>query len=121
MAFSYRLINDFFLYIPKNYTIMKTYQTDITESQWKVIKNIVDADKRKRKYSIRKVVDALLYIAKTGVQWRMLPKDFAPWQSVYYYFRKWKNDGLIEEVYDVLTEKVRICLIPPMSYPFLCF
>jgi putative transposase len=108
MAFSYRLINDFLLYKPKNYTIMKTYQTDITESQWQVIKNFVDADKRKRKYSIRKVVDALFYIAKTGVQWRMLPKDFAPWQSVYYYFRKWKNDGLIEEVHNTLTEKVRI-------------
>jgi len=35
-------------------------------------------------------------------------KDFAPWESVYYYFRKWKRDGLIEETHDILVEKVRI-------------
>jgi len=37
----------------------------------------------------------------------MLPKDFAPWESVYYYFRKWKRDGLIEETHDVLVERIR--------------
>ncbi len=38
-------------------------------------------------------MDAIFYIVKTGCQWRMLPKDFAPWQTVYYYFRKWKHEG----------------------------
>ena len=53
-------------------------------------------------------MNALLYIAKSGIQWRTLPVDYAPWESVYYYFRKWKRDGLIEETHDILVEKVRI-------------
>ena len=44
---------------------------------------------------------------KTGVQWRMLPSDFAPWQTVYYYFSKWKNEGLLEEIFDTLRGIVR--------------
>lgn len=86
---------------------MKTYPTDLSESQWQVIEKFVDPNQRKRKYSLHQIMNALLYITKSGVQWRMLPGDFAPWESVYYYFRKWKRDGLIEEVHDVLVEKVR--------------
>lgn len=52
-------------------------------------------------------MNALLYIAKSGIQWRMLPKEFAPWESVYYYFRKWKRDGLIEETHDSLVVRIR--------------
>jgi len=52
-------------------------------------------------------MNALLYITKSGIQWRMLPNDFAAWELVYYYFRKWKRDGLIEETHDVLVEKIR--------------
>jgi len=87
---------------------MKTYPSDLTESQWQVIENIVDPNQRKRKYCLRKIMNALLYITKSGIQWRMLPKDFAPWESVYYYFRKWKRDGLLEETHDVLVERIRI-------------
>lgn len=86
---------------------MKTYPSDLTESQWQVIENIVDTNQRKRKYCLRNIMNALLYITKSGIQWRMLPKDYAPWESVYYYFRKWKRDGLIEETHDILVEKVR--------------
>jgi len=87
---------------------MKTYPTDLTESQWQVIENIIDPNQRKRKYSLHEIMNALIYLVKSGVQWRMLPKEFAPWESVYYYFRKWKRDGLIEELYDFLVEKIRI-------------
>lgn len=52
-------------------------------------------------------MDAIFYTLKTGCQWRMLPKNFAPWQSVYYYFCKWKNEGVIEELLDVIRAKVR--------------
>ena len=86
---------------------MKTYPTDLTESQRQVIENIVYPNQWKRKYSLHEIMNALLYIAKSGTQWRMLPKDFAPWESVYYYFRKWKRDGLIEETHDVLVERIR--------------
>ena len=52
-------------------------------------------------------MNAILYINKIGCQWRMLPSDFAPWQTVYCYFRKWKFEGVFEEVMDVLHSLIR--------------
>jgi putative transposase len=86
---------------------MKKYPSDLTDNQWQVIKNMLDTE-RKRKYDLRGIINAILYITKSGCQWRMLPVDFAPWQSVYYYFRKWKRDGLIEEIHDYLVSKIRM-------------
>lgn len=85
---------------------MKQYPSDLTDSQWQVIKNIVD-NGRKRKYSMREIVNAILYLTKSGCQWRMLPSSFPPWQSVYNNFDKWKSYGIIEELHDPLAEKVR--------------
>ena len=70
-------------------------------------KKYVRPKERFRKYSLRSVFDGILYIVKTGAQWRMLPSDFAPWQTVYYYFSKWKNEGLLEEIFDTLRGIVR--------------
>ena len=86
---------------------MHKYPTNLTDKQWQVIKNMLDPKERFRKYSLRSVFDGILYIVKTGVQWRMLPSDFAPWQTVYYYFSKWKNEGLLEEIFDTLRGIVR--------------
>ncbi len=86
---------------------MKTYPSDLTDNQWQVIKDLVD-NNRKRRHSMRKIVDAILYITKSGCQWRMLPLEYAPWQTVYYYFRQWKLNGLIEEIHDYLVNKVRL-------------
>jgi putative transposase len=87
---------------------MKTYPSDLIESQWQVINKIIEPKQRKRKYLLHGIMNALLYITKSGIQWRMLPKEYAPWESVYYYFRKWKRDGMIEEIHDKLVEKIRI-------------
>jgi len=86
---------------------MKIYPSDLTDNQWQVIKDLFEQE-RKRKHSLRSIVNAILYITKSGCQWRMLPKDFAPWQTVYYYFRQWKLNGLLEELHDYLVGKVRI-------------
>ncbi len=64
-------------------------------------------DGRKRKYSLRRIIDAVLYVVKTGCQWRYLLLDFPKWQLVYYYFRKFETTGLIEIIHDTLREKVR--------------
>ena len=87
---------------------MKNYQSDVTESQWQVIGNIIDPEKRKRKYCMQDVLNTMLYVVKGGIQRRMIPHDLVPWQSTYYYFRKWKNNGLIEEVHDFLVGQVRL-------------
>jgi len=86
---------------------MKYYPTDITDSQWKTILAIL-RDNRKRKYSLRDIFDGIFYLLKTGCQWRMLPVNFPPWKSVYYYFTKWKNDGTIELIHELLRDMIRI-------------
>lgn len=87
---------------------MKTkYPTNLTDNQWKVIEKVINPQERTRKYPLREIMNAILYINKTGCQWRMLPLDFAPWQTVYYYFRKWKLEGVIEDTMDTLHALVR--------------
>lgn len=85
---------------------MSNYPTNLTRSQWQYIEKILN-DKRKREHSLHEIWNALLYLVKSGCQWRMLPKDFPHWSAVYYYFKKWKNNGVFEEVLDNLNEKER--------------
>lgn len=84
----------------------KLYATDLTDSQWEIIEKILQ-DKRKRKWPLHSIFNAIFYVVKTGIQWRMLPNDFAPWQSVYYYYRKWNKDGTWELIHSELYEKCR--------------
>ena len=86
---------------------MTNYPTNVTDSQWQVIEKFLDAG-RKRKYELREIINAVLYLVKTGCQWRMLPKDFPGWQLVYYYFSKWNGDGTIEQIHESLVEKIRV-------------
>jgi len=83
------------------------YPTNLTEKQWQVIENILDTKKRKRKYPMREVFNAISYLLKTGCQWCMLPNDFPKWQLVCYYYCQWKNDGTLEEMNDSLRNMLR--------------
>jgi putative transposase len=56
---------------------------------------------------MRQVLNAILYIVVTGAQWRMLPKDYPAWQTVYSYFRTWRNDGTWQRMHDRLRAKLR--------------
>lgn len=85
---------------------MKIYPSDLTDCQWQFIEKILN-DTRKRALSLRKVWNGILYLVKTGCQWRLLPLDFGHWSAVYYYFKKWKNDGTFEEVLDILNKQYR--------------
>lgn len=87
---------------------MSSYSTNLTDKQWQVTENILDPQHRKRKYSLREIMNAILYLVKTGCQWRMLPKDFPPHNTVFYYFNKWKLEGVFEELMDTLHVMVRI-------------
>ncbi len=78
---------------------MNHHSTDLTDNQWQVIENFLDVQVRKRKYSLRSIVNAINYLLKTGCLWRMLPKDFPPYNLVYYYFSKWKNEGVFDELF----------------------
>ena len=84
------------------------YSTDVSDAQWNNIKSYLDTNVRKRKYSLRSIWNALMYVVKTGCQWRMLPRDFPKWQLVYYSYRKWVAAELFDMILDKLRSKVRI-------------
>ena len=86
---------------------MTTYSSNISDSQWTILSNFLDI-KRSRKYDLREIVNALLYLVKTGCQWRMLPSDFPHWKIVYYYFSSWKKKGILEDIHESIVEKVRV-------------
>lgn len=87
---------------------MTSYPTNVTDKQWQMIIPYIEHIDRKRKHALREIINAIFYVVKTGCQWRMLPRDFAPWNLVYYYFRKWQNNGTFEEILSVLVKKVRV-------------
>src|SRR5215212_3079352 len=88
----------------------KRYPTDMTDEQWAVLAPLLARPKgpgRPTRVDLRAVVDALLYQARTGCQWRLLPQDFPDWQAVRYYFDKWGADGTWAAVNQQLVEQGR--------------
>jgi transposase len=90
------------------------YPSDLTDSQWSKLEPLLHepvgdrhAGGRPRKYALRRVTDAVLYVVKTGCQWRQLPVDFPPWQTVYQQFRAWRLRGTWERVSKSLREQGR--------------
>jgi putative transposase len=86
------------------------YPTDLTDRQWDCIKDLIPPAKsggKPRTLDMRAVVNALLYLTVTGCQWRMLPKEYPAWQSVYTYFRTFRDDGTWQRIHDTLRAQVR--------------
>ena len=82
---------------------MQAQFEELTDSQWEIIEKTLD-DQRVRQHSLRTVFNAILWVNRTGLQWREMSKSIYPcWQSVYYYFRKWKLSGVWEQLLDTLT------------------
>src|ERR1700751_2002447 len=77
------------------------YASDVTDAEWALIEPHMPVVKRlgrPRETELRSVLDAILYIARSGCQWRMLPKDFPPFTTVQGYFYDWRDDGLFERI-----------------------
>ena len=90
------------------------YPSDLTDAQWSKLEPLLKeprgdrhAGGRPRKHKLRRIVDALLYVVKTGCQWRQLPTDFPPWKSVHEQFRAWRASGVWERVGQTLREQGR--------------
>jgi len=76
---------------------MRTYATDLTEAQWALVDSIIPEGKpggRPRSIDVRAAVNAIFYLLRTGCQWRLLPREFPPWPTVYYYFRRWEQESV---------------------------
>src|ERR1035437_6875190 len=90
------------------------YPSDWTTNQWPRLPPLLNeprverhAGGRPRKHEQRRVVDALLYVVKTGCQWRQLPSNFPPWKTVHEHFRSWRDSGVWERVGQTLREQGR--------------
>src|SRR6516225_11124523 len=87
----------------------KPYPTDLTDEQWELLESILPPPElrgRKRTVELREVFNALTYVSRTGCQWRMLPHDFPPYNTVYGYFWQWRNAGIWTRIHDRLRAHV---------------
>src|ERR1017187_2227750 len=86
-----------------------TYDTDLTNAQWHLLRRFLPAAKKRGRprTALREVINAILYLVKTGAQWRLLPKNLPPWQTVYHHFRQRSRNGLLARLNPRLRAKVR--------------
>jgi len=88
----------------------RRYDSDLTDPQWQLVEPLLPppaAAGRREKHPRREIVNAILYIVRTGCAWRLLPKEYPPWQTVFWYFQRWQRDGTIDRVHDALRDRLR--------------
>jgi transposase len=90
----------------------KSYPTDLTDEQWSLLEPLVPGEEAKsgrpREVDFREVINAILYLNRSGCQWDMLPHDLPPKSTVYDYFAKWRDDGTWQRMLDALRVQVRV-------------
>ena len=85
------------------------YPSSITDAQWALIKPMLPEPKKRGRPPTdrRQIIDAIFYVLMGGIQWRMLPSSFPPWQTVYHVFRQWSQDHTLEWLNARLRARVR--------------
>ena len=82
------------------------YTSDLSDGQWEIVKPLLGAT-RNCKYEKRELVNAVLYVVKTGCQWRNLPKDLPEWNAVYHFYSRAKAKGVWAMILQALVERTR--------------
>lgn len=87
----------------------QSYPSGVTDEQWRLVEPHIPVypGGRPRTTDPRDVADAILYVLRTGCQWRYLPKDFPPKSTVWRYFDEWRHNGTLDTIHDTLRRKVR--------------
>jgi putative transposase len=88
----------------------RRYPSDLTDEEWYLLEPHLPAPKKRgrpRLHSPREILDAVFYVLKSGCQWRMLPRAFPPWKTVFHYFRRWSIDGIWERLNRLLRRRLR--------------
>jgi transposase len=87
----------------------RPYPSDLTDEQWALIEPMVPVKPggRPAKHDRRRIVEAILYLTRAGCAWRQLPHDFPPWDTVYWYFQRWNDDGTTDRIHDALRDATR--------------
>jgi putative transposase len=88
----------------------KPYPSDLTAEQWDIAEPLIPVSTvgRPRRVEMREVLNAIVYVARSGCQWDMLPHDFPPKSTVYDYFQRWRDDGTWQRIMDALRQRVRV-------------
>lgn len=89
----------------------RVYPSDLTDAEWQWITGLLPPEVgggRHRDTDMRAVVNGILYLLRSGCSWRMLPKEYPPWTTVYEYFSRWRKDGTLTRLHDALRHQVRI-------------
>jgi len=87
------------------------YTADLTDAEWQLIDYCFPKPSRTgrpREHTYRELLNAMFFLGRTGCQWRNLPRDFAPWRTVYHYFRSWKRTGLWVQIHTHLRDHARL-------------
>ena len=90
----------------------KGYPTDVSDQEWKLIEPLLPGAARTgrpRRTELRRVINALRYLVRSGCEWRMLPNDFPPYQTVYYWFRRLIRRFLFRTIHDLALMLDRMC------------
>ena len=98
-------------------TSRRAYRTDLSDARWELIGPVLARWRQARAeaglglaepvHDLREIVNAILYVNRTGIAWEYLPHDFPPWKTVYDYYAKWEADGTTRQIHDMLVRKVR--------------
>src|SRR6266704_2899487 len=89
----------------------RSYPSDLSEREWAILEPLIPPAKpggHPRTTDMREVINAILYLDRTGCQWRALPHEFPPWSTVWSYFRTWRNNGTWKRMHTALREGMRV-------------
>ena len=86
---------------------MQTQFSELTDSQWQVIQELLPVQNTKI-HSLRTITNAILWLVRSGTQWRNLESKYPKWQSVYYHFYRWSRNGILENINGALNSQVRL-------------
>lgn len=89
---------------------IEPYPSTLSDKEWRLIHALIPASKlgRPPRYHPRTMLNAILYVVRSGCTWRMMPHNFPHWRLVYYYFAKWHALGVWERINQILVAKVRV-------------
>ena len=110
VATSPRYRREAYIERPSESSGRRLYPSDLSDAEWGLIAPLVPAAKpggRPFLHDRREMIDAILYVLRSGCAWRMLPHDFPPWKSVYTTFRRWSLSGVFEHLNEQLRPKAR--------------
>jgi putative transposase len=90
--------------------IRRPYPSDLSDEEWALLMPLLASSERRGrppKWPARRIANAVFYLLRSGCAWRMLPREYPPWQTVYYHFRRWRLDGRLRSASCTLRAEVR--------------